>query len=294
MREIMNSKEAAEYLCIKERKLYELISERAIPCSKVGGKWIFPRFLIDRWILQNAQGPIPDKLDDRPQVIAGSHDPLLEWAVRETGTNLALMFKGSQDGLNKFAYGKALATGTHILDAETDSYNLPAIIRMVPLHDLVVIQWAWRRQGLILSPQKSDNIDSIRSLVASGGRFIGRQSGAGSQILLDILCAREGVEKTQISFLEKPARTESDVATAIANGHADAGLGIESVARQYNLRFLPLQRERYDLVLARRDFFSENIQALMQLIRQPEFAQKATELGGYDIACCGQVEYNGP
>ena len=294
MREIMNSREVADYLRIKERKLYELIGEGAIPCSKVGGKWIFPRYLIDRWILENAQGPLPESLADRPPVVAGSHDPLLDWAVRESGSDLAVMFKGSQDGLNKFAAGRALVAGTHILDAETNTYNLPAVTRMVPLHDLVVISWAWRNQGLIIAPNRADTIMGIAELIASDSKFIGRQMGAGSQILLDILCAKEGLDISKLQMLEKPARSESDVATAVVNGHAVAGLGIEAVARQYNLHFVPLVRERYDLVMNRRDFFSPLVQGLMQITNEPAFASKAQEFGGYDISCCGDVFFNGP
>ncbi len=294
MRDIMNTKEAAAYLRIKERKIYELVGDKAIPCSKVGGKWIFPRSLIDRWILENAQGPVAEASLDRPPVIAGSHDPLLEWAVSESACDLAVMFQGSLSGINRFAGRQATIAGTHILDADSGEYNIPAVQQVMPLADLVLVEWAQREQGLIVSREYASRVTSLRDVATGELRFIGRQTGAGSQILLNILLHRERIDSDSLRQLEHPARTESDVAASIINGHADVGLGVAAVARHYNLGFVPMQRERYDLLMTRRDFCAKPAQALLCLTRDPRFTRRAAEIGGYDVSNSGAIVFNGP
>ena len=99
---------------------------------------------------------------------------------------------------------------------------------------------------------------------------------------------------SDLTLLETPARTEGDVAAAVAEGRADAGLAIQAVARQYRLGFVPLVEERYDLVIWRRAFFEPALQGLLTYCRSPAFVARAKALGGYDVSCLGTVHYNGP
>jgi molybdate-binding protein len=123
-----------------------------------------------------------------------------------------------------------------------------------------------------------------------GPRPAPRQPGSGSRELLDRLLA----SGPAVTLVDPPARNEADVAHAVATGHADAGLAIAAAARQYGLEFLPLAEERYDLVAWRRDYFDPPLQRLMAFCREPGFARRAGELGGYDISGFGTVHYNGP
>src|ERR671925_2437787 len=107
-RALLTTREVADYLRIKERKVYDLVRERRIPCIRVTGKWLFPKALIELWVIQNSEGGVQvTPAVDRPPVVAGSHDPLLEWAVRESECDLAVMFYGSLDGLKRYTQGKA-------------------------------------------------------------------------------------------------------------------------------------------------------------------------------------------
>src|SRR5437867_2490955 len=126
--ELMTTKEVAAYLRIKERKVYELISERRIPCSRVAGKWLFRKALIALWVIQHSEGAGHLKVAvARPPIVTGSHDPLLEWSVRESGCELAVLFNGSLDGLQHFAQGKAQCCGLHVFDPDTAAYNCPVV-----------------------------------------------------------------------------------------------------------------------------------------------------------------------
>ena len=114
--DFLTTKEVADYLRIKERRVYDLIRQRAIPCTRVTGKWLFPRALIDLWLAESAEGERPVR---PPPVLAGSQDPLLDWAVKESGCGLASLQGGSLDGIKRFAEGEAVAAGLHLFDAET-------------------------------------------------------------------------------------------------------------------------------------------------------------------------------
>jgi len=291
----MTTREVADYLRIKERKVYDLVRERRIPCIRVTGKWLFPRALIELWVVQSSEGRLPLKSTAvRPPVVAGSHDPLLEWAVRESDCDLALMFNGSLDGLQRFAQGKAYCCGLHVFDAESGEYNRAIVAQTLAGCEVVLIEWAWREQGLILPAGNPHHIRDLSVLGTARLRLVERQEGAGSRLLFYHLLQTHGIDAATLQFITPPARNETEVALAIQDGKADVGFGIAAVARQCRLDFLPLQRERYDLAIDRRDYFEPAWQQLLRFAHSQRLANKATELGGYDVTGLGQITYNSP
>jgi len=302
MPDFLTTKEVAALLRIKERKVYELVAENAIPVSRVTGKLIFPRELVEAWVRRRVDfaGGV-ESLAQRPAVIAGSHDPLLDWALRESGSELATFFDGSLDGLARVAAGKAVGAGLHVYEPEPEGpdpegdggdWNLEALRQAAPGLPLVLIAWAWRTQGLVLPPGNPKHVAGLADL--AGLTLVPRQQGAGSTLLLGHLLDRAGMDLSALTLLQPPARNEADVALAVAEGKADAGFAVETVARQHRLDFLPLFRERYDLLLWRRDVFEPPLQRLLAFCRSEAFATRAAELGGYDLSDHGQVRYNGP
>jgi molybdate-binding protein len=229
-----------------------------------------------------------------PAVLAGSHDPLLDWAVRESGCGLAMLTGGSLDGLRRLAAGEAVACGLHVLDSASGDYNAPALRRALGGQGAVAIEWAWRQQGLVLAAGNPLGIRTLADLPVRRARIVRRQGGAGSEILLGWLLEQAGVAAESLTFLPVPARTHLDLAAAVLEGKADAGVAVAAVARQLRLEFLPLHRERYDLAMRRRDFFEPPLQTLFAFARGDRFAQRVEELGGYDVSGLGRVVYNGP
>ncbi|MFI4987456.1 MAG: substrate-binding domain-containing protein [Alphaproteobacteria bacterium] len=298
MPELMSTKEVAEYLRVKERKIYELVRDGRIPCTKVTGKYLFPRHLIDLWLAQSTAIPngvaMAAAAPAAPPVVAGSHDPLLEWALRESGCGLALMAGGSLDGLKRLGAGEAQLCGMHVLDAESNAYNVPLLKTALPRLDIVALEWAWREQGLVLAAGNPRGITHLGDLAAKQVAVVERQPESGSQILFEQLLERDAVDRMALTRLAKPALSESDLALVIAERKADAGLAIRTVARQYGLDFLPLARERYDLVMRRRDYFEPLVQSLLAFTRSERFRTRAGEMGGYDITRLGAVVYNSP
>ena len=296
MSEFLTTKEVAALLRIKERKVYELVSRSAIPVSRATGKLLFPRAMIEAWVLRQAdyrEGI--EGLSARPPVIAGSHDPLLDWALRESGSGLASLFDGSLDGLARLAEGQALAAGLHIYEPEAPGggdWNRGHLAQSLAGLPVVLVEWAWRSQGLVVPAGNPKGIAGLGDL--AGLSLIPRQVKSGSHLLLHHLMTREGLDPDALRLLSPPARSEADVALAVAEGKADAGLAVETVARQHRLGFVPLFRERYDLAVWRRDYFEPPLQTLLAFSRDEAFARRAVELGGYDTAGCGTIHYNGP
>jgi excisionase family DNA binding protein len=299
--ELMNTREVAEYVRLKERKIYDLVGRGLIPCTRVSGKWLFPRREIDAWLAEASSGgrtggqaARPVARPAPPPVIAGSHDPLLEWCASESGCGLALLGGGSLDGLDRLARGEALAAGVHVLDPETGEYNGAAVGHRLEGADAVAIEWAVREQGLVLPAGNPLGIRGLGDLVARGLRVARRQEGSGARILLAHLLGREGLPAEPFAEPERPARTEIEVGFAIVEGKADAGLAVRSVATRLRLDFLPLHRERFDLAMRRREYFGPEMQALLSFARTEATARRAEELGGYDLGGLGTVRYNAP
>ena len=295
---MMTTREVAAYLRIKERKVYDLVSAGKIPCSRVTGKWLFPKDLIDKWLADRTEHPgagpngAAEPQFAAPAVIAGSHDPLLEWALRESRLKLALLPGGSLDGLQRLVEGAALIAGMHVLDAD-GGYNERAVLEKTTRlpGKMVAVEWAQRTQGIVTAANNPLKLGEIRDLARKGIRVIARQAEAGSQILLDHLLRQRRVRSADIHFADPPARSESDLALAIVEGRADAGIAIEAAARQHRLGFVPLCRERYDLVMRQDDFFAPSVQELLAFGRTEACRVRARLLGGYDVAQLGRVAF---
>ena len=304
--EMMNTHEVADYLRIKERKVYDLVRDGKIPCTRVTGKWLFPRGLIDQWVADHTEpGAAAGQHQPSPAVVAGSHDPLLDWALRESRCGLAALPGGSLDGLERLARREAALCGLHVFDGATASYNEPIVRRALADQDVVLLHWAWRRQGLVVAPGNPLGLRAIADLASAPGaappraapparrpRVMPRQPEAGSQLLLIHLLGEAGIALDALDLVGQPARSESDLALAVQDGKADVGLAIEAVAQGHRLDFVPLARERFDLVVRRVDYFEPPCQALFAFARSPALRQRAGELAGYDISDLGRVVWN--
>lgn len=283
---VLTSDEAADFLRLSRRKLFQLVSERRLPVARIDGRLLFPRRALEAWLdAQLEAGPQADP----PPVCAGSHDPLLDWAVRESGCGLALLTEGSGEGLVRLMDGEAAVAGLHLFDAETGETNGPALAA-AGARGFVAIEWARRTQGLLLPAGNPLGLRTVADL--AGRRTVRRQATAGSQALLEALLARAGVAADAVAWTRTIAHTHADAATAVATGTADAAFGVASAARAAGLDFVPLFEERYDLVMRRRTYFEPPVQRLLAFARTPALAERAAALGGYDVGGLGTVRAN--
>ncbi|MGY2461831.1 substrate-binding domain-containing protein [Vreelandella sulfidaeris] len=287
----LTTAEVADYLRLKERKVYDLVSQGLIPCSRATGKLLFPRQQIDLWVLSHLDGEQAQRLSV-PLVVAGSQDPLLEWAIRESGSDLAMLCQGSGDGVRRLLDGKAMLAGIHLLDPDTQRYNEPSAIGLSGMRDLLMVHWAKRRQGLLLPGNNPLNIMGLSDLQRPHIRVAHRQPDAGAARLLSCLLQQAGIDSSALNWAPHASLSEDDLALSISQGEADVGLGVEAAAHRQQLAFIPLHNEPFDLVMQRRSYFESPFQRLLAFTHNARFAERATQLGGYDISELGKISYN--
>lgn len=294
MSEFYTTRELADLLRVKERKVYDLAASGEIPVRRVTGKLLFPCDEIGRWL--DAKTPVPTPAAtpappevERPPIAAGGHDPLLEWALRESGSSIAGFLDGAVDGLKRAEADQCILAGLHI--PEDKGWNVATVEAKFAQKPWVLIEWARRRRGLILRPgllRRPSAFKDVRGL-----RFQARQAASGSELVLERLLAAEKMSRSDLHTVESVERSEMDLAMSLAQGNADVGLGIEAAARQFQLDFVPLIEERFDLLVWRKAYFDPPFQKLLALCRSDRFHARANALGGYDVSALGTVHFNG-
>jgi putative molybdopterin biosynthesis protein len=292
MSELLTTEEAATYLRLSERKLYELVAGGAVPCTKVTGRWLFPKAALDRWIAAGLSLPGSARAA-APAIVGGSHDPLLEWAMRESGSGLASLPEGSEAGLRRLSRNEVAMAAIHLhgIEGDDEQANIEAVAHAPGLHDAVVIAFARREQGLVVARGNPLSLTDIGSVAARRARLGQRPPGAGAQLLLIALLARAKIGNEQFNLVKPDCPTGTDLAEAVRTGRADCGVASRSVAVPAGLDFVPIVWERFDLALRQRDYFLPGPQALLAFMRTPAFRQRAAELGGYDAAAAGTVRH---
>jgi putative molybdopterin biosynthesis protein len=292
MPELLTTDEAAAYLRLSERKLYELVADGAVPCSKITGRWLFPKAALDRWVTEGLAMPAM-LAQPAPPIIGGSHDPLLEWALRESGSSLASLPEGSEAGLSRLARGEVMAAAIHLhrVEGDDEQANVDAVGAAPGLHDAVVIGFARREQGLLVAPGNPLRLTDMAGVAKRRARIALRPAGAGAQLLLLALLGRAGLAFDTLNAVKPPCPTGPDIAQAVRAQRADCGIATRGVALTAGLDFVPLTWERFDLVLRRRDYFMPGPQALFDFLRTAAFRDHAAELGGYDVSETGRVRH---
>jgi molybdate-binding protein/DNA-binding transcriptional regulator YhcF (GntR family) len=224
---------------------------------------------------------------------AGSHDLALEalWAHVRGGHNevrFAVNYVGSLDGLLALLHGEVALAGAHILDEQTGEYNLPILSRLFPGGQVHTVTLAEREQGLIVASGNPRHIRSFADLARADVRFVNRQPGSGTRTLSEHHLRLAGIVAASVSGFDQVVETHLAVASAVAAGRADAGLGVYAAARAFGLDFVPVAKERYDLVLLAADRRRPPLSWLLDTIASPAFRAVVAELGGYDTAKSGQ------
>jgi putative molybdopterin biosynthesis protein len=230
---------------------------------------------------------------ERTIVATGSHDLVLDLAasaLRAAEPRIALASSnvGSLAGLAALRDGLCHVAGSHLLDPDTGEYTLPWIDRLMPDGDLAVVRLTHREQGLIVAAGNPHGLAAVEDVARPGLRYVNRQRGAGTRVLLDHLLGQRGIEATEVEGYAREEHTHLAVAAAVAAGRADCGLGVLAAARAFGLDFVPVAKEPYDLVLQRDDLESELLAPLWELLASADFRAEVDALGGYDTGEMGR------
>ncbi|NJB68134.1 putative molybdopterin biosynthesis protein [Desulfobaculum xiamenense] len=237
---------------------------------------------------------VPEEALERTLVTVGSHDNTIDLLADalmglENPIRIASTHVGSMGGLMAVKNGSCHMAGTHLFDPETGDYNFPFIKKYLPDMDTVLVNLAVRHQGLIVAAGNPKGITGVADLARDDVRFINRQRGAGTRILLDWHLSQAGIAPSSVAGYDKEEFTHMAVAVNVLTGAADCGLGIMAAARALGLDFAPLARERYDLLIPRACLDDPRVQAVLALIKTEDFRTRIEALGGYETALTGQI-----
>lgn len=292
--QFMTVRQVAGYLHLNEKKVYALVNDGKIPATKVTGKWLFPRALVDQWVLESSHGGV---LTDR-LIINGSDDPLIARAI----SHLAIQMRahalisytstGTELGLSLLSKHRADVCAIHWGPAEESSRRHPALIQQYPQHhDWVIVRAFLREQGLMVSPDYPNPGADLSELFSREVRWAMRQEGAGTQRFLKEILADHSIDPSTLHVTSR-AGSEREAASLIAMGHADVAPGIRGAATEFGLDFYSIGWEAYDFALYRGIYFRTLFQRLMDFLHASEGRHLAKLLGGYDLNDCGLLVWS--
>lgn len=284
--------EVARHLRLGTRKVYDLVARKGLPHVRAGGKLLFDVAEVERWLAQSSTGA-GRRLGMPPPTLAGSHDPLLDWAVRESRCGLALLTQGSGDGLERLARGEVSGALMHLPSADLADFNRAEAGERLRGCNVALVEWARREQGLLVARGNPKKIRAVADFARRGVRVAARQPGAGSAALLERLLAREGIDRARLR-VAVTTMGENDLAMAVKSGEADVGLGARAAAQPLGLDFVPVVVERLDLGVSRAAWFEAPLRTLFAFAHGKRFAEHARLLGGYNVAGLGTITWNDP
>ncbi|MFA5317603.1 MAG: substrate-binding domain-containing protein [Dehalococcoidales bacterium] len=229
-------------------------------------------------------------------VMVGSHDLALDLLVNKLksghpGITVKLNHAGSLGGLIAMQEGRADLAGIHLLDEETGAYNYPYLKHLLPGRELALVHLAYRIQGLMFAKGNPRGISSFNDLGRRDITFVNRQKGSGTRVLLDFELRKHGIDPLKINGYEHEVETHLAVAMSVSRGKADVGLGIQAVADANELDFLPILRERYDLIIPIENYRNKLVQPLLEIATSTDFKAVVANIGGYDISQTGSITF---
>lgn len=227
-------------------------------------------------------------------VVIGSHDPLLDelanlMHLEDGSVYMSSAHVGSMGGIMAIRRGEAHAAGCHLLDTETGKYNTAFIKKYFPKGGVKLLRCVGRQQGLMLQKGNPLGIEKFADIARPGLRFVNRQKGSGTRILTDYLCKKEGLAPETIYGYDREELTHTSVAAQLASGSADAGMGIYSAAQLYDLDFLPVCIEEYDLIIPDHAWDSPMVRQMVATLKSQAFREKILFMGGYTLDRPGEI-----
>jgi len=297
MSQLLTTKEVSQFLNINEKLVYSLVSEKGLPASKVTGKWLFPKNLVEQWVETNtinypktAEGP---SVSQAVLIITGSNDLLLDKVIslynRYFPGNIAVFGNlGSMGGLQALRQNFCHIASSHLLQESGDDYNFEFASRELERMPAIV-NFCKREQGILVKKGNPKKIKTVVDLAQSGIGIVNRPLGTGTRLLLDQELKKAAVRGDKIDGYNHEVHRHLDVGLEIIAGRADAGLCIHAVAGLLDLDFVPLRWESYDLMIFKERFFDANVQNFLGLLRDQEFFKLAGSLQGYDVQLSGRM-----
>ncbi len=301
--------EVAKILKISRYTVYEMIKRGELQAYRIGRKMRIEESDLEVYKQKRKGSATVHRLTDqaiveRPSpsiqapnegfIICGQ-DIVLDILTRHLDSrvkNVPILrnYVGSFSGLLAMYHGKAnIATG-HLWAGDLNDYNVPYVRRLLPGINAVVINLVFRMAGFYVHKDNPKKITDWQDLIKQDVRFINRERGCGARVLLDEQLKKHAIDRKLINGYEQEEMSHLAIASAVARGDADVGVGIEKVAMQVQgIEFIPLQKERYDMIIREEELEKPHFQALLSVIRSKAFKQEVVGMGHYDVSNMGEI-----
>lgn len=300
--EMMNTKEVAKYLGIHEKQVYALIKSKRIPSTRVTGKWVFPKKLIDEWIDSNAKTGLEQARKKSRNIegallASGSNDPILDMLHTYMKKSYPEFFifsanTGSTEGLKTLNMGYTDIAWSHLFDPKSGEYNVPFLSNYLPDVKPVVVNLFRRDLGFVVAPKNPFHIRGFEDLTQKEVRFVNRQKGSGTRVLLDHHLKRLNIPASRIQGYDQEVYTHFEVGLLILSKEADVGIATIAVSKLLGLQFIPITHESFDMILDQSTFFKKGIQAFIEILNSQAFRNRVERLGNYDFKNSGRILYS--
>jgi excisionase family DNA binding protein len=297
MMRLLNTRELSDFLGINEKKIYQLIREKGLPATMVTGKWVFPQSLVEQWIENNIIN-YPENVEylnkyQKLLIITGSNDILLDRCIalcRNCCPEFLILYAniGSMGGIRALKKGMCHICTSHLMPPRGENYNFFYIDKYLS-DEVTLVNFAHRTQCLLFAKGNPRHIQGFEDLAKRGVRFVNRAPGCGTRRLLDMELKRRGISVSGISGYSDTVDTHLDVGIEIMLGRADVGVGIQAVAGLLELECIPIQKERFDLIIRKEHFFEKEVQCFLDVLHGQEFQKLGNRLKGYDLEDSGKV-----
>lgn len=298
MKHLLSTREVAQFISVNEKMVYTLVAEKGLPATKITGKWLFPRHLVEQWLEANTIN-YPEPQRDLPPyegllIVAGSNDPLLEKTLNLFNSlhpeHMAVFGNlGSLGGLRALRRHRCHMAASHLLQ-DGDDYNFDFAAR--ELDQLpAVVNFCRREQGILVAGGNPLGLRKVADLARPGVRIVNRPNTTGTRLLLDRELEQAGLRGPSIEGYHNEVARHLDVGLEIVGGRADAGPGIRAVAGLLGLDFISLRWERYDLLVTKKRFFDPGVQLFLGLLPDKAFKDLAATLEGYDASLSGKMVF---
>lgn len=297
--------ELAKILKITRFTVYEMIKRGDLPAYRIGRKFRVEAPDLDTYIKKSKGLAIPifttndqttDKSrSDQEEIVLCGQDSILDILTRHMQKELPSIrllrnYIGSIDGLLALYHDNANAVTAHLWDSDTDTYNTSYVRSLLPGHRTFIINLVYRTEGFYVNKGNPKDIKTWQDLLKPGIRFVNRERGSGARVLLDEKLRINNLDREHIDGYDHEEMSHLAVASCVARGEADVGLGIEKAALQVKeLDFIPLQKERYDLVIRREDAGKPHFQALLAVLKSKSFHNELRGMGDYDLTRTGEI-----
>ncbi len=298
MKHLLSTREVAQFISVNEKMVYTLVAEKGLPATKITGKWLFPRHLVEQWLEANTIN-YPEPRRDLPPyegllIVAGSNDPLLEKTLNLFNSlypeHMAVFGNlGSLGGLRALRHHRCHIATSHLLQ-DGDDYNFDFADRELE-QSPAVVNFCRREQGILVAAGNPRGLQTVADLARPGVRIVNRPNTTGTRLLLDRELEQAGLHGPSIKGYHNEVARHLDVGLEIVGGRADAGPGIRAVAGLLGLDFIPLRWERYDLLVTKKRFFDPGVQLFLGLLPDKAFQDLAASLEGYDVRLSGKMVY---